>query len=115
MVGMQENQSLLKQFTTIVGQIGSILNRLDIDTLDRPALRLVGTIKHLLADTRLDIRDWEMSDSRAEMQQNGQQAAEHLEQARASILMASEQNIFTAIEIAEISARFDGIIRELKK
>jgi hypothetical protein len=115
MVGMEENQSLLKQFTTIVGQIGSILNRFDQDTLDRPALRLVGTIKHLLADTRLDIRDWEMSDSRAEMQQNARQAIERLEQARTGILMASEQNIFTAIEIAEVSARFDVIVRELKK
>jgi DNA-binding FrmR family transcriptional regulator len=112
---MENNQSLLKQFTSVVGQVGAILNRLDIDSIDRPALKLIGTIKHLLADTRLDIRDWEMSEHRAEMEANGTQAIERLEQARAAILLASEWNIFTAIEIAEISARFDVFIRELKK
>ncbi len=112
---MQDSQSLLKQFTSIVGQIGAILNRLDLYLLDRTSLKLVGTIKHLLADTRLDIRDWEMSDSRIDMQKNAQQALERLEQARASILAASEQNFFSAIEIAEISAQFDVVVRELRK
>lgn len=112
---MPDDQSLLKQFTGIVGQVGSILNRLDIAVLDRPTLKLVGTIKHLLADARLDIRDWEMSDSRAELRDNAKQALERLEQARASILLASEQNIFTSIEIAELSAQLDVILRELKK
>lgn len=112
---MEDSGSLLKQFTVIAGQVGAILNRFDLDMLDRPALKLVGTIKHLLADIRLDIRDWEMSDSRAEMQQNARQALERLEQARASILLASEQNIFSSIEIAEISARFDQVASQLKK
>ncbi|HSH18257.1 MAG TPA: hypothetical protein VK978_02645 [Candidatus Saccharimonadales bacterium] len=111
---MEQNQPLLTRFTTVAGQVGTILNRLDIDLLDRQQLKLVGTIKRLLAEVRLDIRDWEMSDSRAEMQQNARQALERLDQARAAILLASEYNMFSAIDIAETTAQFDMVARELK-
>lgn len=112
---MESNRSLLQRFTSVAGQVGSILNRLDIDTSDRSVVKMVGTVKRLLADIRLDIRDWEMSDSRAEMQRNAQEALKRLDQARASILLASEHNVFSPIEIAEISAQFDIVEQELKK
>jgi hypothetical protein len=111
---MGDNRSLLTRFTTIAGQIGSILSRLDLDLMDRNELKLIGTIKRLLADTRLDIRDWEMSDSRAEMQKNAQEALKRLEQSREAILLASERNIFSAIDIAEFTAQFDHIAAELR-
>ncbi|MDB5181620.1 MAG: hypothetical protein JWP13_383 [Candidatus Saccharibacteria bacterium] len=109
------NQSLLTRFTTMAGRVGVILSALDLDLLDRPQLRLVGTIKRLLADTRLDIRDWEMSDSRAEMQKNAAEALGRLDQVRASILLASEHDIFSTIDVAEISAQFDMFESELRK
>lgn len=112
---MAEDTSLLRRFTTVAGLIGSILNNLDLNTLSREELKLMGTIKHMVADARLDIRDWEMSDSRAEMQANAKAAIHRIEQARASILLASERNWFSAIDIAEISARFDRFVSELRK
>jgi hypothetical protein len=112
---MTEQRSLLQRFTTVAGQAGSILNALDIDMLDSGQLKLVGTIKRLLADTRLDIRDWEMSESREEMQENAQEALKRLEQARASILLASEHGMFSAIDIAELTALFDHIAAELRR
>ena len=111
---MENNQSLLQQMTRVAGQVGSILTALDVDLLDRPQLKLAGTIKRLMAEARLDIRDWEMSDSKAEMQKNATEAVQRIEQVRASILLASEHNLFTTIDIAEISVQFDHIIRELK-
>lgn len=110
-----EDSSILQQFTKIAGHAGSILNRLDIDLLDHMQLKLVGTIKRLLADTRLDIRDWEMADSREEMQKHAREALKRLEQVRHSILLASEHNIFSPIEIAELSAHFDHIASGLRK
>ncbi len=111
---MEHAASLLTRFTSVAGQVGSILTRLDLDELSPADLRLVGTIKHLLADTRLDIRDWEMSDSRAELQQNATQALERLKQVRASMLLASEHDLFSAIDIANISAHFDHFEVEMR-
>lgn len=111
---MAHNQSLLQRFTAIAGQVGSILNKADPDLLDKSELRLVGSIKHLMADARLDIRDWEMADSRVEMDRGAKEALKRLEQARASILLASEHNLFSAIDIAEITAQFDSVVAELK-
>lgn len=91
-----------------------ILSQRDVDYMDRTELKLVGTIKHLLADTRLDIRDWEMADSREEMQQNAREALKRLEQTREMILLASEKNIFSAVDVAEISAQFDTFAYELR-
>lgn len=110
-----ENGSLLKRFTRLVGQVGSILNRTDLDMLDKSEMRLVGTIKRLMADARLDIRDWEMADSKEEMQKGAEEALERLNEVRASILLASEHNLFTAIDIAEITAQFDQVVAELKR
>lgn len=112
---MPENMSLLQQFTKVAGHAGSILNRLDTDLLGTTELKLVGTIKRLLADTRLDIRDWEMADSRSEMQKHARESLKRLEQVRQSILLASEYDVFSAIDIAELSAHFDHIASELRK
>jgi hypothetical protein len=110
-----EDRSLLSRFTTVAGRIGTILSQRDVDYMDRTELKLAGTIKRLLADTRLDIRDWEMSDSREEMQKNAREALQRLEQVRETILLASERNIFSAVDIAEISAHFDHFALELRR
>lgn len=112
---MDGSHSLLAQFTKVAGLAGSILNRLDIDLLDHTQLKLVGTIKRLLADTRLDIRDWEMADSRSEMRRHSREALKRLEQVRQSILLASQHDIFSSMEIAELSAYFDHIASELRQ
>lgn len=112
---MENDHSLLRRFTSTAGKVGTILSALDLYSLDRQQLKLMGTIKHLLADTRLDIRDWEMADSREEMQHNGHEAVKRLEQARGSILLASEHDIFSSIDVAEISAEFDRFEIELRR
>jgi hypothetical protein len=112
---MADNRSTLARFTTAAGQVGSILSQTDMDVLDRAQLKLIGTIKRLLADTRLDIRDWEMSDSREEMQRHGHEAVKRLEQSREAILLASQHDIFSAIDVAQISAQFDHFTSELRR
>lgn len=112
---MPQSHSLLQQFTKVAGYAGSILNRLDIDLLDHTQLKLAGTIKRLLSDTRLDIRDFEMADSHEEMQKHAREALKRLEQVRHSILLASEHDMFSAIDIAELSAHFDHIASELRR
>jgi hypothetical protein len=112
---MTDNRSTLARFTSVAGQIGSILSRIDIDVLDRTQIRLIGTIKHLVADARLDIRDWEMAETREEMLHSSAEALKRLEQIREAILLASQHDIFSPIEVGEISAQFDRFEIELRQ
>jgi hypothetical protein len=97
----------------VVGQVGSVLSQVDLDLSNRTQIKLVGTIKQLLADVRLDIRDWEMAETREDMLRYGREARVRLEQAREAILLASQHDIFSPIEVAEISAQFDRFAAEL--
>lgn len=112
---MQSNQSLLTRFTAVAGQIGSILSNVDLDVSDRAQIKLVGTIKRLVADARLDIRDFEMAETREEMLHFAHEAIKRLEQTREAILLASQHNIFSAIEVGEISAQLDLFASELRR
>ena len=110
-----ENQSLLTRYTSVAGRVAAILAQRDIDVIDRSELKLIGTIKHLLADARLDIRDWEMAETREEMLHSAHEALQRLEQVRESILLASEKNVFSPADIAEIGAQFDHFAAELRR
>lgn len=111
---MTGNQSLLTRFTRTIEYVGSILSQIDLDVTDRQQVKLVGTIKHLLADARLDIRDWELAENRQEMQRYAREALQRIEQARASMLLASEHGVFSAIQVAEITAQLDMAESELR-
>lgn len=111
---MADNRSTLGRFTTAAGHVGSILSRLDIDALDPTQVKVVGTIKRLLADTRLDIRDWEMAETREDMVRFGRDGLRRLEQSREAILLASQHDIFSPIDVAEILAQFDQFAAELR-
>lgn len=112
---MAESGSLLSRFTGVAGQIGTVLGQSGLDALDRSQIKLVGTIKRLAADARLDIRDWEMADSQGEMQRYGREALKRIDQLRASILLASEQDLFSAIHVADITSRLDAFESELRQ
>lgn len=111
---MAENRSLLNRFTAVAGQIGTVLSQSNFDSLDRAQVKLVGTIKRLAADARLDIRDWEMADSREEMQRYAHDALKRVDQLRASILLASEHDLFSAIHVADITSQLDAFESELR-
>lgn len=111
---MGDDRSLLARFTTVAGRVGTILVQQDTDLLDRADLKLVGTIKQLLADARLDIRDYEMAETRADMRDAAIEALSRIDQARDAILLASERGMFSAIDIAELMAHFDHIASEMR-
>lgn len=106
--------STLQRFTTLISYAGNILNALDTDTLDRSDQKIITALKLLMADARLDIRDYEMADSRAEMIKYSKSATKRLEQTREMILLASEHNIFGAIDVAQLTAELEQIAAEVR-
>jgi hypothetical protein len=102
--------SLIKQVGT---EVNSILSPIDVYGLDRAQQKLVAIIKQELMDVRLDIRDYEFAETRAEQQDDAKAAKERLERLRSHLLAASEHNLFGAADIAQLTARLDSIVEHL--
>lgn len=102
--------SLFDQAKSLELQIGGILSA--YDPADMPARErdLVANLKHLLIDARLDARDYEYAQTRAEQLQVVKEAKKRLEQLQQSIVKASEYNIFSPVDVAVLSARVEQLI-----
>lgn len=71
--------------------------------------KIVAAIKRELVDCRLDIRDYELSETRAEQLNNAKNAQKRLDDLRKYILSASEYDIFGAVDVAQLTAQLDQI------
>ena len=71
-------------------------------------------LKRDLTDARLDIRDYELAETKAEQQQLGSDARKRLSNVEQSILAASQQDIFTAVEVAKLSAQIAQLQDQLQ-
>ena len=77
--------------------------------LPKEIKQLISTVKRNLTDARLDVRD-------AEYAENGDDYRRHMAAARvclakivADILVLSQHNIFSPVEVAELTARLEII------
>ena len=75
--------------------------------------RLLADLKHNLTDTRLDVRDYELAETKSEQVQLAHGARERLGVVREAILVASQYNIFSAIEVARLSAMIQQLQEQL--
>lgn len=87
-----------------------------IDIFDLPA-NLRATVQHLkrdLVDARLDVRDYELSETRPQQLDNARDATKRLHQVNRYILTASEANLFGPADVALLSAQIEQIITNLR-
>lgn len=101
----------IKAFETVVR---GIISQLDVTGLPKEEKRIISSLKNELADAKLDIRDYEFSDTRAEQLRHSKQAIERLEKIRTGILAASEYNVFNAVDVAQFTAQLEQIIEEVR-
>jgi multidrug efflux pump subunit AcrA (membrane-fusion protein) len=95
-------------------QINRILRNFDLQTLGGKDRDILSKLQQNLVDARIYTYDYELSETRAEQQDNAKKSKKWLEQARKNILAASEFNIFGALDVAHLSAQIEQIISELK-
>lgn len=106
-------QSLSQQARELEAQVGNILSLYDISELQNSEKQLVNTIKHQLIDCRLDTREYEYAETRAEQLHAANEGKKRFEQLRQNIVKASEHNLFGAVDVAQLSARIEQIISHL--
>jgi hypothetical protein len=102
-----ENQSPFLTMQRAEGQIKTLLRSVDIELLETAERQTVAKLRRLAVDTRLDIRDYELSETRDEQVKYATLAKRQLAKLRAAILTAS--NVFGPADVAQISAELEQI------
>jgi len=95
-------------------QLSGTLSAIDIYALQAQERKNIALLKRELTDARLDIRDYELSETRAEQLQKAKVAKKRLEHVRRLILTASEYNVFSAIDVAQLTAQLDQISENVR-
>jgi len=103
-------------FTMVKGlenQVLSVLVTLDVYAMPQAERKIIADLRRDLVDSRLDVRDYELSETRDEQLGKAKIAKARLEQVRKHILAASEINIFSAIDVAQLTAIIEHIANHL--
>jgi hypothetical protein len=106
-------ESALVLVSRLQRELQGKLAALDIDIIGKETAKSIAAIRRLSADARLDVRDYEMAENRAEMLENAATARKRLDELRAQILKASEHGIFSAIDVAQLSTELDVIVADM--
>src|SRR4051812_15262951 len=86
-----------------------ILRQINEAKLERKYRDALTELRQNLVDIRIYTNAYEFSEERPEQLQNAKMAKEYLGQARRHILKSSEANIFSAIDVAHLSAQIDQL------
>lgn len=106
--------SPLKRARELETQLTHLAATMDVDAL-RPAEReLLLRITHQATDARLDVRDYEYAETRAEQLRLAKEARSRLEALQEDIVEASKYSLFSAIDVAATSAGLQQIIAALE-
>jgi hypothetical protein len=99
---------------SLESDINLILRKIQTHKLGEKERKALGVLRQALDDTKIYVKDYELSEMRDQQLDNAKEAKKYLEQARASILRASEFNVFSAIDVAHLSAQIDQIAGDLR-
>jgi len=106
-----ENQSPFLAMQQAENQIKGLLRTVDTDLLSPDEKKAVASLRRLGTDARLDVRDYELSETRAEQLQKAKEAQKRLKKLQAAVLAAG--NVFGPADVAHISAQLEQITSQL--
>ncbi len=88
-----------------------VLRAFDMDTLEQGEKKAAAHIRRLMVDARLDIRDYELSETRAEQLKCAAAARKRLDKLQANILLTG--SVFGPADTAQLSAELERISASL--
>lgn len=94
--------------------ISSTLRQTDLGELSQPLKMLLAKMWTDLETARIHAQAYELSEMRDEQLQNAKVARKWLSAVRRAILKASEDNVFSTIDVAHLTAQIDILKSELK-
>jgi hypothetical protein len=108
------NSSPLVLIKRLEADINLILREIQLHKLGEKERKALAMLRQALENSKVYIKDYELSEMRDEQLNNAKKAKRYLEQARQSMLKASEYNVFSPIDVAHLSAQIDQIAGDLK-
>ncbi|HYH75706.1 MAG TPA: hypothetical protein VD735_07165 [Candidatus Saccharimonadales bacterium] len=105
--------SIFQETKELETEVGRILSAYDLADMPREQGNLVTSLKHLLIDARLDARDYEYAQTRADQLQTATEGRQRLGQAQAAIVKISEYGLFGAVDVAQLSATIQHIMSRM--
>lgn len=109
-----ENNSPFLAIKSFETQLLASLRPIDIYEVPAAERKVITQLKNEVVDARLDIRDYELSETRDEQLRKAHVATRRLEHIRKNILAASEYNVFSAVDVAQLSAQLEQIAENVK-
>jgi peptide subunit release factor RF-3 len=108
------NESPSAVIKQVDNSITMLLRKINPDQIGEKSRDAIAKLKQALIDSRIYSRDYELSETRDEQVANAKKANKYIEQARQSILRASEFDVFGPIDVAHLSAQLDQAKADLK-
>jgi len=102
-----ETKSPFLAMQLVEGQLKTLLRSVDIEALNTTEKKMVSSLRRLAIDVRLDIRDYELSETREEQVKYAVSAKRRLKRLQDSIL--SLGSIFGAADTAQLTAHMEQI------
>jgi hypothetical protein len=110
---VEEGLSPFTLVKALEAHITSLVMKFDVDSLPSHERELLRSIKRLVVDVRLDLRDYGMADSKAAQDRFGREARQRLTGLEQAIVKASELNLFGAADVAHLSAQTQQVMTHL--
>lgn len=92
-------------------QLKTLLRTVNVDELTLDEKKALSSLRRLSADARIDIRDYELSETREERLLKAKDAKKHLSKLKANILAAGM--VFGPADVAQLDAQLDQIMEYL--
>jgi hypothetical protein len=102
------------QAKQIEQEVNIALRKFDLSRLGTKERDDLLDLKRDLANARLYVNSYELSETRQEQESNAKFSRQWLAKANKKILAASEYNIFGPADVAHLSAQIDQLKSELK-
>jgi hypothetical protein len=109
-VNNQSPYLLVQRFGT---ELNNLLSANDTSELPKLQRQNITDLKRLFGEARLDVRDYELSETRAEQLKMASAAKKHLKQINGLILAASTYDVFSAIDVASLSSKLEQVIANI--
>lgn len=105
--------SLTQQVRELETSLRNSLSSLDVDSLPLHERDLIALIKRQVSDVRLDIRDYEYAEGRDEQLRHREEAHVRLKELEEHIVKASQQNLFDAIGVVQLSTQIQQLMSQI--
>jgi len=102
-----ENQSPFLAMQRIEGEIKVLVRGVDPESLEPTEKKVVTSLRRLVVDARLDVRDYELSETREEQLKCALAAKKRLAKLRAAILAAGIT--FGPVDVAQLTAGLEQV------